>query len=489
MSRNGRVLTALLAAAALAAALASLTWWAVERWGVPGWPPDPGQATLGAGVLALFVGLLLLAVLAGGSAGRRGATAERAKAEAEAAAAHRRRHVLRMRLPSARKDYPFLFSAVVCWRETGPADGAEGAAVCAIERRAREFGSTERPEDVDSAQFRLAAALGPEPGAHPGIGRVWAEEVRLELSPEDEERLNRLSDLRKREAVREEERAAERLEREYLSKEVFADPGSALLWWLARDPARVDEAADRIGTLAKLSSAATGRPLSEVHQELAEAAEQDDVFAGAVRSSGWTAERGAPSASAPSAPPPSAASVPADAGADPFGPGYAERASAPGMRDEDPDRWLKVAGAVADDWEDDEEYEGFLQRFAVFLQSNGYTASAVRLRRDHGLGAGFAHAFDASSDLYGDSALEGSADGNHVADRRAVDERMGGEGAFDEGAFDDGGRASGHEEPFAEEHAFDGHGAEERDGEPGDSGQDGYSDTAPARSTGSERRY
>lgn len=437
MSRNGRVLTALLAAAALAAALACLSWWAVERWGVPGWPPDPGQATLGAGVLALFVGLVLLAVLAGGSAGRRGAGAERARAEAEAAS-HRRRHVLRMRLPSARKDYPFLFSAVVCWRETGPAEGAEGAAVCAIERRAREFGSMEHPEDVDSAQFRLAAALGPEPGAHPGIGQVWAEEVRLELSPEDEERLTRLSDLRKREAVREEERAAERLEREYLSKEVFADPGSALLWWLARDPARVDEAADRIGTLAKLSSAATGRPLSEVHQELVEAAERDDVFAGAARSAGWSAGRGAP-----------------DSGvaADPFGPGYAERASAPGMREEDPDRWLKVAGAVADDWEDDEEYEGFLQRFAVFLQSNGYSASALRLRREHGLGAGFAHVFDASSDLYGDSAVaEAPAEEVSVAD---------------------------HEEPVADE----------RDEEPGVQGQEDRSDPAPAPSTNGDRRY
>ncbi|WP_026124119.1 hypothetical protein [Nocardiopsis baichengensis] len=415
MSRNGRVLTALLAAAALAAALACLTWWAVERWGVPGWPPDTGQTALAAGLFALFTALVLTAVLAGGSAGRRGAGAERARAEA--AAAHRRRQVLRMRLPSARKDYPFLFSAAVCWRETGPPEGAEGAAVCAVERRAREFAAGERPEDVETAQFRLAAALGPEPGSHPGIGQVWAEEVRLELSPEDEERLVRLSDLRKREAIREEERAAERLERDYLSKEVFSDPGSALLWWLARDPARVDEAAERIGTLARLSSAATGRPLPEVYQELMEAAEGDDVLAGAVRSGGVGrgTEPSGPSGAMPSGVRPRS---PGGGAAGPV-PEFTERASAAARRDEDPDRWTAVAGAVSEDWEDDEEYEGFLQRFAVFLQSNGYTASALRLRREHDLGTGFAHAFDASSDLYGDSALEEPA--VHEVDVRDAD--------------------------------------------------------------------
>src|SRR5690606_38049337 len=114
----------------------------------------------------------------------------------------------------------------------------------------------------------MAAALGAGPGRHPGVWEAWAEEVRLELPEADAERLRHLREVRKRKAAREEERELERLEREYLGGDALADPGRAVVWWLARNPDRIDEAVDRIAALTRLSSAATGSEIPEVYRDL-----------------------------------------------------------------------------------------------------------------------------------------------------------------------------------------------------------------------------
>lgn len=181
----------------------------------------------------------------------------------------RRKHLLRQRVPSAREEYSFLLSAIVCWRGPDPTDSAaEGAAVTAIEERVRSFVRNEMPEENEAVQHRLAAALGAEPCRHPGVWEVWAEEVLLELPEEDAERLRQLREVRKKKAAREEERELERLERAYLGDEALADPGRAVVWWLARNPDRVEEAVGQIGTLTRLSSAATGSEIPQLYREL-----------------------------------------------------------------------------------------------------------------------------------------------------------------------------------------------------------------------------
>lgn len=184
--------------------------------------------------------------------------------------AHRRKHIFREEVPSARADYRFLFSAVVCWNESddaGPA--AEGIALARVAGRAREATAKESPEDYDAAQYRLTALLGePERCFESGVSRIWADEVRLELSDEDTERLKRLREFRKREADREDQREAERRERTYLGDDVLSDPGRAVVWWAAQHKGDIDEAVEKIGELAVLSSAATGREIPDVYEDL-----------------------------------------------------------------------------------------------------------------------------------------------------------------------------------------------------------------------------
>ncbi|GAA1104647.1 hypothetical protein [Nocardiopsis composta] len=403
MTRRSRALLAVLSAGAAVAALVCLGWWAYREWDLGRLLPGPDTAPLAAaGVAALLAALGLAVLLAAGSraeGGRPGAGAAVEPPE-DAEAPHRRKHVFRLELPSARRDYPFLFSAVVCWRGAAAAESAaEGAAVCAIEGRARALCAAEQPEEHSAAQFRLTAALGPEPCRHPGVDEAWAEEVRLEISAEDEERLARLRELRKTKAAREEERELERLEQEYLGGEVLSDPGRAVVWWLARHPERVEEAVARIGTLTRLSSAATGRRLPDVYRELTEAV-------GGAQADREPAAR----AEAPHARP-----APPFPHADPYvgqvygytpedeeeteDPRPAAPAPAAGARRSDQDPWLHAAAIAAGDWEDEEEYEGFLQRFAVFLKSNGYTESASRIRDTYGLGPGFPSVFGSASDF------------------------------------------------------------------------------------------
>ncbi|WP_026120434.1 hypothetical protein [Nocardiopsis potens] len=261
---------ALLAAAAVAVAAVFIGWWALLV-----------AALL---LVAGGLGLLLAPALRGpGGRGERPPTGEDEpdgdtgpvlpgpveEAGEHAAPDYRRKHVFRREVPSAREDYALLFSAVVCWRGRDLGDGAaEGAAVASVMERVRAFTLAVGPEDAEAEQPLLAAALGAGPCRHPGVWEAWAEEVRLELPAADAERLRHLREVRKRKAAREEERELERLEREYLGGDVLADPGRAVVWWLARNPDRIEEAVDRIATLTRLSSAATGSEVPEVYRDL-----------------------------------------------------------------------------------------------------------------------------------------------------------------------------------------------------------------------------
>lgn len=190
-------------------------------------------------------------------------------AEPEPEARERRKHIVRHPVPSARGDYRFLFSGVVCWYGSDPDDvSAEAAVVTAVQERARAFLADELPEEHEALQPQLAATLDGIRCAHVRVSRLRVVEVRLELPAVDAERLDQLSEVRKRKSAREEERELERLERSYLGEDALADPGRAVVWWLSRNPDRVDEAVGNIGTLTRLSSAATGSEIPDVYRDL-----------------------------------------------------------------------------------------------------------------------------------------------------------------------------------------------------------------------------
>jgi hypothetical protein len=173
-------------------------------------------------------------------------------------------------LPTSLPDYRFTFTCTVRW-QSHPRGGVHAApdavAADAVVQRARRITAGHHPQD-DGAVHALAAALGQaesDPGQHVV---AWATDVRLEVAPEDRDRLRRVAEVRKQQHVWEQEVAAERAVRTYLGDDVLTSTGSTVVWWLARHTGQVREAVDLIGTLAQLSAAAGDKEVDEVFRHL-----------------------------------------------------------------------------------------------------------------------------------------------------------------------------------------------------------------------------
>ena len=88
---------------------------------------------------------------------------------------------------------------------------------------------------------------------------VWAADVTLELSEEDSERLEKMARLRKDRALWDEERAHELRPARLQSARMLRDPGTAVLWWFARNlqkPDRLTRTVNDIEKLRRLTAAA-----------------------------------------------------------------------------------------------------------------------------------------------------------------------------------------------------------------------------------------
>ncbi|MEU5247122.1 hypothetical protein AB0G81_23965 [Streptomyces asoensis] len=179
-----------------------------------------------------------------------------------AAPIERREHrVSRVSLPSNWDDYEFLFSATVRWHplEThgdDPVLNPAGLAVEAILDRARTLTEQREPGQVSFVQHELSGALGRMRPDRAGHLRVMAENITLTLHEPDQERLNRLAEVRKDEAVWEHQRKYEQSMREYLGADVLKDTGSAVVWWLAKNDNHIERTVADLGLLAQLTSAA-----------------------------------------------------------------------------------------------------------------------------------------------------------------------------------------------------------------------------------------
>ncbi|MEU8579995.1 hypothetical protein [Streptomyces abikoensis] len=186
----------------------------------------------------------------------------------------REQRVTDVALPSDTDDYDFIFSATVRWwpAEDAPADAplvnAGSLAIDAVLNRAREITARKSPSRSSLAQYQLNGELGttlPDP-----TGRVYAmaENVLLTLSDQDQERLAKLSAVRKDEAVWEHERKYEQSRRAYLGGDVLRNTGSAVVWWLAKNDDKVDKTVADLGLLAQLSSAANNQDVPERFRHL-----------------------------------------------------------------------------------------------------------------------------------------------------------------------------------------------------------------------------
>ncbi|MEU5853127.1 hypothetical protein [Saccharopolyspora shandongensis] len=162
---------------------------------------------------------------------------------------------------SAHPDYKFLFSGKVFWYLMPDAPGLPhadpgGLAIDLILEQATHFVAEIPPDEGELAQYRLNAALGVKRSDPSGHVVAWAGDVRLELPGSDADRLHRLAEARKQEELWERARNHERDKRAYLADDVLKNPGSALVWWLAREDGNVDEAVRQIGNLRRLTAAA-----------------------------------------------------------------------------------------------------------------------------------------------------------------------------------------------------------------------------------------
>ncbi|MBR8742386.1 hypothetical protein [Nocardiopsis sp. MG754419] len=119
----------------------------------------------------------------------------------------------RTALPSAADDYDFVFSARVHWRWAGRVDlrlrNPAGPASHSILLRARDVLARTGPEDHDVVEIELSALFAAESPVVDGVIEVWADDVRVELEDEDEERLRRIVRLRKDRALWEAEHEGE----------------------------------------------------------------------------------------------------------------------------------------------------------------------------------------------------------------------------------------------------------------------------------------
>jgi hypothetical protein len=174
-------------------------------------------------------------------------------------------------LPSAVADYHFHFSATAYWRAARGSrtqhTNLGALAADAIVVRAQTITAAEQPNKVDVVQHRLASALGAVQDVSGGV-EVWADQVQLTLSEADQERLRKLSDVRKDKDLWEHEHDHERRKRAYLGDDVLKSTGSAVIWWLARKDNDVEDTVRLIGTLAQLSAAANDAEVPELFRHL-----------------------------------------------------------------------------------------------------------------------------------------------------------------------------------------------------------------------------
>jgi hypothetical protein len=180
-------------------------------------------------------------------------------------------------LPSAWPDYNFLFTATVCWELTPsnampPHANPAALAIDAVLNRARQLVLTQIPTEVTFVRYRLAVALGSVIREQSHQVEAWALDVSLSLTPEDQARLRKLSEVRKDEVVWEHERNYERNKRAYLRDDVLKDTGSAVVWWMARadkgSNKALEESVNLIGPLAQLSAAANNTEVPELYRHL-----------------------------------------------------------------------------------------------------------------------------------------------------------------------------------------------------------------------------
>jgi hypothetical protein len=171
------------------------------------------------------------------------------------------RAVADVRLPSSLADYQFSFSATVYWTPAGPGSrhvDLSSVAVNALLQRAKKCLTNLSPTEVSLSKHQLEAVLGqPEVDELQQV-RTWADRIQLKLPDVDARHLQLLTDLKREQESSQLKRGLERDLRSYLKEDALLTPGSALVWWLAKNPDQVERSVELYPILKRLSEAAQG---------------------------------------------------------------------------------------------------------------------------------------------------------------------------------------------------------------------------------------
>ncbi|MEU5493893.1 hypothetical protein [Streptomyces griseofuscus] len=181
--------------------------------------------------------------------------------------------VSQVALPSLWDDYDFVFSATVRWYLVespgrAPVLNPAGLAAETVLNRARALTEKREPGLASLVQHELGGLLSRMFPDATGQLQAMAENVSLALRPQDQERLDRLAEVRKDKAVWEHQRTYEQSKRQYLGEDVLKNTGSAVVWWLAKNDEHVEKTVADLGLLAQLTSAANDSDIPERLQEL-----------------------------------------------------------------------------------------------------------------------------------------------------------------------------------------------------------------------------
>ncbi|MFJ9086205.1 hypothetical protein ACIRL3_27680 [Streptomyces sp. NPDC102384] len=181
--------------------------------------------------------------------------------------------VSRVVLPSAWDDYSFVFSATVRWYllerpSGGPVLNPAGLAVETVLNRARAVTERREPGQASLVQHELSGVLSRMYADPTGSLQAMADSISLALPDPDQQRLDRLADVRKDKAVWEHQRKYEQSRRQYLGDDVLKDTGSAVVWWLARNEEQLEQTVTDLPLLAQLTSAANDTDIPERLQNL-----------------------------------------------------------------------------------------------------------------------------------------------------------------------------------------------------------------------------
>jgi hypothetical protein len=182
-------------------------------------------------------------------------------------------YVSQVTLPSHWDDYSFVFSATVRWylvepSGSGPVLSPAGLAAEAVLNRARAITEKREPGRASLVQHELSGVLGHMHPDATGHLQAMAENISLTLLEQDQERLDRLAEVRKDKAVWEHQRKYEQSKRQYLGDDVLKDTGSAVVWWLAKNDEHVERTVADLPLLAQLTSAANDTDIPERLQNL-----------------------------------------------------------------------------------------------------------------------------------------------------------------------------------------------------------------------------